>query len=202
MVAIITVENLGEGFEVGGRVPGQINLRELVGATAAEAGAAGVAPAPAAGEQEWFLRGDGTWRPVPTATWGEAVLASSVALTGANHSWQESGLAVTLPAAGVYLVGADVRGAVTGSAADHFVAAALYNQAASALVVHSERLVAYGSVANVSQRGAASIQAVVSVAAATEIALVAKRSGSGSWISSVLVSNGDGRTVLRYVQLA
>lgn len=35
------------------------------GATASAAGAAGAVPAPAAGENDEFLRGDGTWQPVP-----------------------------------------------------------------------------------------------------------------------------------------
>jgi len=35
--------------------------RNLIGATSGSAGAAGLAPAPAAGDQAKFLRGDGTW---------------------------------------------------------------------------------------------------------------------------------------------
>ena len=35
--------------------------RNLIGATSGSAGAAGLAPAPAAGDQTKFLRGDGTW---------------------------------------------------------------------------------------------------------------------------------------------
>ena len=36
-------------------------VKDMVGATASEAGAAGLVPAPAAGKQTSFLRGDGTW---------------------------------------------------------------------------------------------------------------------------------------------
>ena len=36
-------------------------VKDMVGATASEAGAAGLVPAPAAGKQASFLRGDGTW---------------------------------------------------------------------------------------------------------------------------------------------
>jgi hypothetical protein len=41
------------------------NLTAMVGATASTAGVKGVVPAPSAGEQEEFLRGDGTWQPAP-----------------------------------------------------------------------------------------------------------------------------------------
>ena len=39
----------------------------MVGATAETAGARGLVPGPAAGDQEKFLRGDGTWEVVPTS---------------------------------------------------------------------------------------------------------------------------------------
>lgn len=40
----------------------------MKGATATEAGEAGLVPAPAAGDQNKFLKGDGTWAEVPGAT--------------------------------------------------------------------------------------------------------------------------------------
>lgn len=36
-------------------------VKDMVGATASGAGAAGLVPAPAAGKQASFLRGDGVW---------------------------------------------------------------------------------------------------------------------------------------------
>lgn len=39
-------------------------VKDMVGATASEAGAAGLVPAPAAGKQAPFLRGDGTWQDI------------------------------------------------------------------------------------------------------------------------------------------
>ena len=39
-------------------------VKDMVGATASEAGAAGLVPAPAAGKQASFLRGDGTWQDI------------------------------------------------------------------------------------------------------------------------------------------
>lgn len=39
-------------------------VKDMVGATASKAGAAGLVPAPAAGKQASFLRGDGTWQDI------------------------------------------------------------------------------------------------------------------------------------------
>ena len=39
-------------------------IKDMVGATASEAGAAGLVPGPAAGKQVSFLRGDGTWQDI------------------------------------------------------------------------------------------------------------------------------------------
>lgn len=39
-------------------------VKDMVGGTASEAGAAGLVPAPAAGKQASFLRGDGTWQDI------------------------------------------------------------------------------------------------------------------------------------------
>ncbi len=44
----------------------------MKGATASAAGAAGYAPAPAAGAQDKFLRGDGTWQTPPNTTYTKA----------------------------------------------------------------------------------------------------------------------------------
>lgn len=46
----------------GGQIESRLDkVKDMVGATASEAGAAGLVPAPAAGKQASFLRGDGTW---------------------------------------------------------------------------------------------------------------------------------------------
>lgn len=39
-------------------------VKDMVGATASGAGAAGLVPGPAAGKQVSFLRGDGTWQDI------------------------------------------------------------------------------------------------------------------------------------------
>ena len=65
---------VGEGLDVD--EDGTLHTREsaagdtMTGATSTAAGKAGLVPAPAAGEQEKYLRGDGTWQtPTNTNTW-------------------------------------------------------------------------------------------------------------------------------------
>ena len=47
-------------------------ISEMTGATALAAGTSGLVPAPAAGDQEKFLSGDGTWKPVPLHTFNSS----------------------------------------------------------------------------------------------------------------------------------
>lgn len=55
----------------------------MVGATASVAGTAGFAPAPAAGDQTKYLKGDGTWAPVSGASGGTVTsITAGTGLTG------------------------------------------------------------------------------------------------------------------------
>ena len=60
--------------EVAESIPGQ-----MTGATAQAAGTSGTAPAPAAGKQSAFLRGDGTW--------ADPVIISSSTPSNTNAIW-------------------------------------------------------------------------------------------------------------------
>jgi len=71
-VNVVTPGNLGADLDVGTLEPNKINVKRLVGATALAAGVAGVAPAPAAGDEAKFLAGDGTWR-APDDFWRSGV---------------------------------------------------------------------------------------------------------------------------------
>lgn len=48
-------------------------LGEMTGATAGDAGAKGAAPAPAAGDQNKYLAGDGTWKALPATASQDAI---------------------------------------------------------------------------------------------------------------------------------
>lgn len=85
------------GHTVGTDVPANAVFTDtkpvgMKGATASAAGSAGYVPAPAAGAQAKFLRGDGTWQSTPNTTYG--------AFTGATASAAGTAGLVPAPAAG------------------------------------------------------------------------------------------------------
>ena len=56
----------------------------MVGATASQAGSAGYAPAPAAGDQAKYLRADGTWQTPPNTTYAEASQSQAGLMSAAD----------------------------------------------------------------------------------------------------------------------
>lgn len=79
----------------------------MTAATASVAGKAGLVPAPAAGAQAKYLRGDGTWQTPPTGT-------STVATTSANGLMSSSDKSkldkITAPASTGYVIQKDSNG--------------------------------------------------------------------------------------------
>lgn len=88
--------------EEGVMIPLKKTVQTMTGATSSAAGAAGLAPAPAAGANTKFLRGDGTWA-IPVNTTYSA--GTGLALDGTVFSLADSGAS-----AGNYGPSADVTG--------------------------------------------------------------------------------------------
>ncbi len=66
---IICVSDYNSGYKASDWTVVQNNVDTMVGATSAAAGTRGLVPAPAAGESEKYLKGDGTWGS-PSLSWG------------------------------------------------------------------------------------------------------------------------------------
>lgn len=62
----------GTYFQLVGDIDTNTTYKNMAGATASAAGKAGLAPAPAAGAQGKYLRGDGTWQTPPNTTYSIA----------------------------------------------------------------------------------------------------------------------------------
>ena len=62
----------------------------MTGASASQAGAAGLAPAPAAGENDEFLRGDGTWQPISNMKGASSSAAGKAGLVPAPAQNQQN----------------------------------------------------------------------------------------------------------------
>lgn len=68
---IICVSDYSSSYKASDWTVVQNNVDTMVGATSAKAGTRGLVPAPAAGESEKYLRGDGTWgSPSTDLSWG------------------------------------------------------------------------------------------------------------------------------------
>ena len=68
---------------------------DMKGATADTAGSAGYAPAPAAGAQGKYLRGDGTWQTPPNTTYGQASQSADGLMSAADKKKLDEITAIT-----------------------------------------------------------------------------------------------------------
>lgn len=66
---IICVSDYSSSYKASDWTVVQNNVDTMVGATSADAGTRGLVPAPAAGDSEKYLKGDGTWGS-PSLSWG------------------------------------------------------------------------------------------------------------------------------------
>ena len=136
---------------------------------------------------------------------GSAVLASQFAITGTAGTFQDTGLAVTLPSAGTYKLTANVRGSLQGNAGTvWYLIAKLYNATDAADVANSERLIVLTDQTGQNFQMTCPIDVPVAVAASKTINLYAARHGVGSpsWTLSNIESNAGGRTTLSYQKIS
>jgi hypothetical protein len=134
---------------------------------------------------------------------GSATLASDFSITAGNGVPQSTGLNVTLPSAGTYLVTADACGQITFSSGPYGqITADLYNTTAALQVADSETTIVLEQSSGTSDLGCASISKLVTVAVSTGIELRATRIGGTAWTVSNIKSNSIGKTRITYVKLS
>ncbi len=137
-----------------------------------------------------------------TATNGETVLGSDFSITSAAGTYQDTGLSVTLPSAGTYLVLAKVRGQFTPSTGTSWwIGYKLFNSTDSADVTNSEALIVYTANGSaVVNLGTITTAHKITVAASKTIKLYAKKDGTATptFTSPLIPSNSEGRTALSY----
>jgi hypothetical protein len=141
---------------------------------------------------------------VPFISSAQSSLAAEFTLASAAGTYDDTGLSVSLPAAGTYLLFADVRGVLTGNAGTFwYIAAKLRNSTDAADIADSEVMVVLTSVAAKLTQTTVPITAVpVVVAGAKTIKLYVKRDTDGSFTTSKVGADANGRTRLSYLRIA
>lgn len=140
-----------------------------------------------------------------TASTDSTTLTSSHTITSSAGTYEDTGLTLTLPAAGTYLMTASVRGELQCSAGSAFwLSVRLYNQTDGAAVTDSERIVVGGTSTGFYYLNGSSSTWEVTVAASKEIRLQVKRDGSGGPTYTVSFVGGDaqGKSNLTYTQVS
>lgn len=159
-----------------------------------------------AGSAWEYLRRNGSsvlgFGALPTASTGSSALGSSGYTIAANATWENTGVSVTLPSAGTYLLCGVVRAAVNATTSGGTIITRLYNTTDAAAVTDSERFGCYAGVANQLFNQSAPLDMIVTVTGSKTIRLEAYRSGATIWNTSVIGSGPNGLTVLAYVKLS
>lgn len=134
---------------------------------------------------------------------GESVLASDYLFTSGAGAFEDTGLSVSLPAAGTYLVSANVRIGLSVSAGAGWLLSKLHNSTDSTDVANSERLMYYVETAGVAKGLTVNVSTIVTVAGAKTIKLYGARASAGgaTYTESKFRSDAGGRTTLSYVRL-
>lgn len=131
----------------------------------------------------------------------EAVLGANFQITAANGTYQDTGLSLSIPAAGTYLVTVNARfNMQTSTTTAGFITAKLFDATNAADIANSERMLFLVEGITNQRQGTSVVTSVVTTTGAITLKLYAKRD-SGSWTNSFLNSNSDGRTTMSYVRL-
>lgn len=149
------------------------------------------------GQELRVASGVPTWSDPHAATNGSATLGSSYTVSGTSYA--DTGLSVTLPAAGTYLVIGEVAGYLYMTSGAGSLTCRLYDTTNAAAISESDRRIIQ-TVGDQNQ-GTIPILVVVTVAGSTTIRLEAKRAGAGTFNTSSILGGSETITRLSYIKL-
>lgn len=140
---------------------------------------------------------------VPTPSAGIQVLGSTYTISGDNGAYEDTGLAITLPDAGTYLVWYTARTNISAvTTAGAYILVELYNSTDGGALANSEEIGAYASVAATSYYSVPHMLTSVSVAASKVIKLYAKTVAPVSTSIRTINSDTNGRTNIGYLKIS
>ena len=136
--------------------------------------------------------------------YGTSTLSSDFTLSSSAGTFVDTGLSVTLPSAGVYLIFANVRAQISFSlGTEAFVQIRFYNST-DAVYIDDGRIGAYTNKAGSDQLEIHTIpmQTVVYVNGSKTIKLYAARMSASTFLESSISSNSEGKTIIGYAKLS
>lgn len=146
---------------------------------------------------------DGTYADPTTAANGSAYLSSSTfSLSMSSGTFEDIGLSVSLPAAGTYLLLAEVRTQINSATAGAYLVGKFYDATAAAYVASSETMLVQLTTALTAQTGQAHMSAIVSVSGASTLRVDASRNGAAAYTTTNVNSDANGYTSMRYIKLS
>lgn len=138
-----------------------------------------------------------------TSNAGLQTLGSTYTISADNGAYENTGLSITLPVAGTYLVWYTARTNISASGvAGAFINVELYNSTDSVAIANSEQIGAYGSTLSTSYYGVPTMFLAVTVDASKVIQLRAKTTAPGTTAVRTVNSDTNGRTNLGYMQIS
>lgn len=146
--------------------------------------------------------GDALGYPWITSAAAIQILGSTYTISADNGAYEDTGLSVTLPSAGTYLVWytarTNISAAVTAGA---YILVELYNSTDAVALANTEEIGAYAAVVGTSYYGVPHLLTSVTVAASKVIKLYAKAVAPTSTTIRTINSDTNGRTNLGYVKI-
>lgn len=134
---------------------------------------------------------------------GFAALGANYTISGDNGAYEDTGLSISLPSAGTYLVWytarTNIAAAAGGSGA--YILTELYNSTDAAAIANSEQIGAYATTITASYYGVGTVIAIVTIAASKTVKLYAKSVAPTSTTTRTVNSDTNGRTTIGYLKV-
>jgi hypothetical protein len=207
--AFTFLSNAGEltvGNEVTGHAPMIVDpSSDVVAFLASPTG-----PTPTAGDNSTklattaFVLANGGGGSSPTSTNNQVTLGSSFTITAPLGQYQSTGLSITLPAVGTYLITGNVRIGFTVAGGNGWISILLFDNLTSSAIANSTRLTFYDNTGSGVdwQMMTGFSWLLTTTVANTPVLLYAGINGAGTFSVASILSDFAGQTSLAYVRLA
>lgn len=145
---------------------------------------------------------DGAYADPVGGTNSLSTLGSAFNITGTTGTYQDTGLSVSLPSAGTYMVIGSIRAEMNvSSGVGAFIEVKLRNNSLSSDIANSETICTIANTINAAWQGTTPLIMPVTVSGATTINVWAQRTFSGAVTTSNIDSDTNGRSRLSYFKI-